>query len=102
MLCIIFTLQRLFAFLFSPQMIKLLQTLSILKLHFPSLAKPDATGAGGALAVHDLHPHLLLPPGLLLLDVLRGLLPLPPGQYPFWHITSLWVLLTTTIHCRVV
>ena len=40
----------------------------------------DATRAGWALALHHLHPHLLLPPRLLLLDVLWGILPISPGH----------------------
>ena len=47
---------------------------------FLSTLSPDAPRAGRAPPLHHLHPHLLLPPRLLLLDVLWGILPISPGH----------------------
>ena len=46
---------------------------------------PGAPGPGRAPPLHHLHPHLLLPPHQLLLDVPRGVLPLSPGPFHRQH-----------------
>ena len=49
----------------------------------PLLEEPCLPWTRRAPPLHHLHPHLLLPPHQLLLDVPRGLLPFPTGNPPF-------------------